>query len=331
VRYIMRRLAKKGIFSTLLLFFLLLCGVFYGDRGISSSLSMKEVVILHKEEISVGDIISTGTPSSGLSERFLAEPISLSPDRIHIIPSRMIRELLQPARDSMSVIIGRRTAVVPYRVMTRLSSSFAEEFCRFLLDECEGGEGKVEVELLTFPSLSEDAGSGDYSFRFLQANRFNGMLTGDAVVEYSFKNGEDEMKRRNMYISIRLSLPVLRAARALRQGEMLNRDALMVTEENISAFTGEFLPASESCEQYMVRTDIQTGELILKRNLTKRIDVRAGDRVTIVVRKGSILLMMGGKAYNSGSLGDEVRVRPSDSDTWLTAKVTGEKEVGIGI
>jgi flagella basal body P-ring formation protein FlgA len=327
----MRRLAKKGIFSSFLSFFLLLCGVFYGDRGMPSSLSMKEVVILHKEEICVGDIIGTGAPSSGLSERFLAEPIPLLPDRIHIIPSRMIRELLQPARDDMAVIIGRRTAVVPCRVMTWLSSSFADQFCRFLLAECEEGEGKVDVEFLTCPSLSNAPGSGDYFFGFLQANRFNGYLTGDAVVEYSRENGEGKRERNNMYIRIRLSLPGLRAACTLGQGEILNRDALMVTEENISAFTGEFLPASEPCERYMVRKDIEKGELILKRNLAKRIDVRAGERVTIVVRKGGILLTMGGKAYSSGSIGDEVRVRPSDSDTWLTAKVTGEKEVGIGI
>jgi flagella basal body P-ring formation protein FlgA len=324
---------NKGIFLAIFLLFLLLCyGLsLYGDRGYSSAISMKEVVILHKEEIRVGDIISAGGTLTGINETFMAEPLPLSPDRIHIIPSRVIREMLKPEQASMAVIIGSRTAVVPYGVMSDLSPGFAEEFCLFLLNELRDREGRVEVEILTNPLLTESTAGRGYSFCFLQSNRFNGRVTGDAVVEYSYQSGEGETKRGNVYISIHLFLPALRAARLLRQEEPLRRDALVVVEEEVSPFTGEFLPASVNPGQYVTRTVIKKGDLILMRNLSKRIDVRAGDQVTIVVRKGSVRLLMRGKAYNSGSIGDEVRVRPADSDRWLTATVTGEKEVGCGI
>ncbi|MBN1699480.1 MAG: flagellar basal body P-ring formation protein FlgA [Spirochaetales bacterium] len=310
---------------THLVMFLCFCSVLYGERGNASSIHMKDVVILKDDEIRVSYLVAPA------DKRLDTAVLSLDPDSLHIIPSRVIRDALRPPGEPVGVIVGRHTAVVPRRQASMLGPGFAEGFCRFLLSEVYDRDVRAEVEINGSPVLPDGKAGERYSFRFLKANRVNGNPWGEAIVEYAYADASGEAARFNLFIRFRLFIPAFKAHRDIEAGGQITVESLTASEAEISPFTEALLPVSRNPGQYIARTVINKNEFIRMRNLSKRIDVRAGDEVVIIIKKGTIRLTMSGTACNSGSIGDEIRVRPHDSGIWLDAAVTGEKEVRIGI
>jgi hypothetical protein len=97
-------------------------------------------------------------------------------------------------------------------------------------------------------------------------------------------------------------------------------------------------------ESATARYHLSEGDLLLKRNVDKRavlasqelassglVGVKAGDRITIIFRRGNVWLEVPGKTYRSGDVGDTITVYQLEGHRRFTGTVKGPKEVEVEI
>jgi flagella basal body P-ring formation protein FlgA len=84
-------------------------------------------------------------------------------------------------------------------------------------------------------------------------------------------------------------------------------------------------------ESYLLKKDIETGTPLTTLYMEKIISVKAGDVVLIHFVNGNICLDISGYAYETGSIGDTVQVRPNGTTSTFNGQVIGIKEVVVEI
>lgn len=152
--------------------------------------------------------------------------------------------------------------------------------------------------------------------------------SGDrAFVTVSFKKDGKLISRVNLSAALKLSVDTYVASHDLKRGTQ-------ITQANIRA---ERAPAGPWFEKYAVNAEDLLGKHVdrnIKQGTPIRLDqvarpkmVSVGDSVTIIAKKGSLMISASGKAKQDGELGELIKVSNIDSSKTLTARVTGHGEV----
>ncbi len=208
------------------------------------------------------------------------------------------------------------------------------------------------------------AGRVDVSFHWPDANiGLKDANGGQKDINSRLWDTKTDEKRLQLWVHQYLPLPRLR--RDVRRGEMVGWDDVDTTETDISLSRAHLAetnlsgatPSSSKNpskpnvsvietllneaffsdgEVAAARHHLPKGKVLLKEDLQKVGDaaiagVKAGDRVSIIFRRGNIWLEVPGKTYRSGDVGDQITVYQLDGHRRFTGIVIGPKEVEVEI
>jgi flagella basal body P-ring formation protein FlgA len=316
--YRMSAIWRTGVF---VFFFLFISPVFLP----AITLHMKEIVLVDRP-VTLGMILTVKDAPFSLQEKIRDYALPLPGERIHILPSRYIREIITGFTAQSVIIIGKRTILIPAMYAKAWGSRFVHQFPDFLTSLLCKKDNRVAVDIISPPELGVPGPGKQYRFHILDKQEYMGFPAGTLDIEV-VNNGDDEEKRTYCRIEVHHFIPVIRAASSMEPSEVLSWEKLIIIEEKLNPFMGEILKADEPVETYQTIKRVARGEILYESYVRKILQVRAGEKITIVIKKGSVLLSMNGRSADSGGNGDTVKVRPSLSTEWMTGRVTGQKEV----
>ena len=91
---------------------------------------------------------------------------------------------------------------------------------------------------------------------------------------------------------------------------------------------GSITPA-EISRGYVASRGITEGEKLTRYNTRKRIDVRAGEEITLIASSGSIEMKLAATARESGRIGEIIGVKPRNGEKSIRARIVSPREVVI--
>lgn len=124
---------------------------------------------------------------------------------------------------------------------------------------------------------------------------------------------------------------VIVAARPLLKGQNIDTSAVTLKKQNIAPLKNGYYVKNSSFDQLQARRNLKRGTVLTPRNLSPRLMVRSGQKVTLVLDYNGLQIKSTGTALKSATLGEVVRVRNSQSLKVVEGVVSGEALVRVNI
>ncbi|MBV1788850.1 flagellar basal body P-ring formation protein FlgA [Marinobacterium sp. D7] len=117
-------------------------------------------------------------------------------------------------------------------------------------------------------------------------------------------------------------IAVVTARRPITRDSRISGDALALSEQNITRLSGGYYTRLQDVVGKTARVSINNGEIITARVLEPSLAVRRGDRVTLEVRKGALLIRTDAIALEDGRLNEQIDVQNSRSGRQVRGTIT---------
>lgn len=254
---------------------------------------------------------------------------------------------LGPAPAAGEQIILRRTQIEQWLTASRLNLG---EVSWSLPQELRlNGQGQVlseeslKMALEQYLSETEPYRGGEYSlisahfgrlptlppgrvtYRFVPQSSSNpAYLAGN----FFFSVNGREAARARVTAQVDLSIRAVVAARPLSRGHVLTEDDVSLSLAPYAQAKGALTDPAMVIGNAM-KNNVNAGEPISERNLSKSLMIRRGDMVTIVAQQGGLKVTASGQARQDGALGDTVSVTNLNSNKNVSGKVIGPNMIEI--
>lgn len=129
---------------------------------------------------------------------------------------------------------------------------------------------------------------------------------------------------------IRIWLKVYVAKIPLKAGSVLNvNDNIVKDERELSTLPKDFV-IDNNINGSTINTNVAMGQVIRLNLISKRIDIKLGQRIAVVGKIGSATFSLPAVALGSGSIGDDIKVRCTTNNKIFTGKIISSSEVQTG-
>jgi flagella basal body P-ring formation protein FlgA len=124
---------------------------------------------------------------------------------------------------------------------------------------------------------------------------------------------------------------VIVTAKPLLKGQIIDTSAVTFQKQNIALLKNGYYIKNSSFNQLQARRNLKRGAVLTPKNLSPRLLVRSGQKVTLVLDYNGLQIKSSGTALKSATLGQVVRVRNSQSLKVVEGIVSGEALVRVSI
>ena len=121
------------------------------------------------------------------------------------------------------------------------------------------------------------------------------------------------------------------AAKSLVKGQKIDETSVRFEKRNVARLKNGYYVDTAALTELQARRSLAGGIVLTPTNLSPRLLVRSGQRVTLVLNYQGLEIKTTGKALQSASLGQTVRVRNSRSSKIVEGVVSGEGLVKVSI
>ncbi|AWB11002.1 flagella basal body P-ring formation protein FlgA [Thermodesulfobium acidiphilum] len=129
---------------------------------------------------------------------------------------------------------------------------------------------------------------------------------------------------------VRIWLNVYVAKVPLKAGSVINvNDNVVMDERELSTLPKDFA-IENNINGSIINANLTAGQVIRLSLISKRIDVRLGQRVMVIGKVGNATFSLPAVALNSGSIGDDIKVRCITNNKVFTGKIISSSEVQTG-
>jgi flagella basal body P-ring formation protein FlgA len=313
---------------------------------------LHDSALLEGDSYTLGEVAALQSSDPGRSATLAAVPLGSTPNRLTLLPARVIRERLAPAVEGQVFVIGGRVALLPRAAVPEGQERFFANLLSFIDRSDPGKDGRIELELLSTPTVPSSAASllapgwqdrvvfelgGSAEGRWLRPGDSERRLpAGQMEVSYRLLSPgaaapsgypAREQPGGSFRVWLHRFVPVARAKTNLPSGYVLNEEVVLFSEEDLSLLPGGYLTRSVPLESYRTAAPIAGGAMIEINRLQRNLAVRAGDRIMIVFARPGLSVSLPGRALRSGSAGDIVEVRPERAAKRFQGRVASEGEV----
>ncbi|MDR1043634.1 MAG: flagellar basal body P-ring formation chaperone FlgA [Candidatus Adiutrix sp.] len=137
-----------------------------------------------------------------------------------------------------------------------------------------------------------------------------------------------ELARSRVTAQIELSLPALVAARSLPKGQVLTEDDLSLSLIPYAQARGALQDQALAVGSTL-RANLNPGDPIRERHLSKSVMIRRGETVSLIARQGGLKVSATGQAKQDGALGETITLLNLDSKKTVSGRVIGPSQVEI--
>jgi flagella basal body P-ring formation protein FlgA len=136
-----------------------------------------------------------------------------------------------------------------------------------------------------------------------------------------------------LHLPVRIEVfdDVVVAATPLLKGQNIDPSVVAFKKQNIARLKNGYYARNSNINLLQARRNLVRGSVLTPANLSPRLLVRLGQRVTLVLNYNGLEIRSTGKALQSASLGQVVKVRNSQSQKIVEGVVSGEALVRVSI
>lgn len=275
---------------------------FSGEFLLSSEAAyLKGKLLTQKKEVLLSEIAKL---PDGIQDRVIlkniTEPVLLRPDDL--------RQILPEIP-----ISGKETLVLPLNSELDpedLQESLGKEIAKLPKD----GEGDFRITYLSGERLVPNRG-----VELKWAGLPQVLHAGQIIASLDFYFESRKVHTQRIKFKVEKRTKAFYAKREIRKGQKLQYGDL---EERIVYMEDSFTDGigNESVGSTALR-DIQTGELLRKKQFRFLFDVQRGGDVQVVFTKGNLVVKAKTKALSSGNIGDSIEVASHSKEGKLVARV----------
>lgn len=178
---------------------------------------------------------------------------------------------------------------------------------------------KFDVESAGNP-LPELIASGRYQFRPRKVV-LGDEISSRLVVWIELWDQKRLYRAVPVAIGIRAFAPVLRLNADVPAGASLSSADVSIEERDVAALSGAYWPAQETLQAVRTRQAIPAGSVLLRSQFEALPDVERGDRVSLRVSAGTVVIETTAEALQDGWVNRSVRVRPAHGTDTVLARV----------
>ncbi|MFA5679687.1 MAG: flagellar basal body P-ring formation chaperone FlgA [Pseudomonas sp.] len=124
---------------------------------------------------------------------------------------------------------------------------------------------------------------------------------------------------------------VVISTRVLPRQAVISAVDITLRERNIGQISGGYLLQPEQAIGLRVRRPIAADAVLSPNQLEQDEAVKRGDRVVITAANSRVAVRMPGEALESGSIGNQIRVRNTRSDRIVRARIIAPGQVEVGM
>jgi flagella basal body P-ring formation protein FlgA len=135
----------------------------------------------------------------------------------------------------------------------------------------------------------------------------------------------------HLAVSIDIFEDVAVTAKPVLKGQNIDHSAVVFAKQNIVRLKNGYYAKTSNIGQLQASRNLVRGTVLNPGNLNPRLLVRSGQVVTLVLNYNGLQIKSSGKALQSASLGQIVRVRNGQSQKVVEGIVAGEALVRVSI
>ena len=134
-----------------------------------------------------------------------------------------------------------------------------------------------------------------------------------------------------LYLPVRVDVfdDVLVNKTPLARGQTIDVNGLVYRKENIARLTQGFFRRGEALQKLEAKRNIPAMTVLTPAHLAPRHLVKAGQRVTIVLKYAGLQVKSNGLALQSASLGQTVKVKNTQSNKVVEGIVSAEGQINV--
>lgn len=121
---------------------------------------------------------------------------------------------------------------------------------------------------------------------------------------------------------IRACMPVVVAAKKLKRGTVLERQHLLLKEQNLAELKNPYVDINAALGQHVKRT-VPMNQVLDRNNLESPVLIERRQLVTMLLEKGVLQIRAKGIAVSDGRMGDQILVRNMRSKQEVPCRVIG--------
>jgi flagella basal body P-ring formation protein FlgA len=285
---------------------------------------LKRSVVHGRDALTLADIVLASSDKPAAVD-LAAIRLDVTPDRMAVIGTSYIHELLRPYDTGRFIIVGRGTTIIPASLLAEGSIGFFEELGGFLFSSINVPQARIEPEW-TGPLGIPESRTADCVFDLRFDGRRDGVQSGPAVLGYRSRDPRSGWSGEAGLV-LHVYAPVAVPKASLKPGERFQDIDLMVRTVDLAQYSEnllfpDLLPGVMTASQLL-----PAGEPIPIKKIARALFVKTGDRVILTFLKKNITISRSGRALGSGSIDDQVTVKPEGGDRRFQGLVTGDREV----
>jgi len=136
-----------------------------------------------------------------------------------------------------------------------------------------------------------------------------------------------------IHLPVRIDIfdDVIVAAKPLLKGQKIDESAITFQKHNIARLKNGYYSKNSALHQLQAKRNLVRGTVLTPSRLAPLLMVRSGQQVTLVLSYNGLQIKSTGKALQSATLGQLIKVRNSQSLKIVEGVVSGEGLVRISI
>lgn len=166
----------------------------------------------------------------------------------------------------------------------------------------------------------------DEQFVVARCEAADGSLSGNTTISLVFSKNDRVLKRVSVPVRIKLKRKVAVLIRQVERGEILSSSDVEYKVMDVTYLNAT--PAKTFIGMRAVQTLLKGG-VLLDKMLTDNSGVQKGDMVQIVLTNGNVTVRSTGVALDDAKIGQQLRVRRTDSSVILNAVANDDKSVTV--
>ncbi len=133
-----------------------------------------------------------------------------------------------------------------------------------------------------------------------------------ATVPVKVLYADNSSQKNHLILRMRLFKEVFIASRQIKRNESITLSDIKIEIKDITQLRGTAVQTISELNDYIVKTNIQQGSVLVYEHLTTAPVIKAGDKITAQSRSGNVLITVEAFARQDGAEGETIKIQTKD-------------------
>jgi len=130
-------------------------------------------------------------------------------------------------------------------------------------------------------------------------------------------------------VTVTINTPIAVASQALKRGQIIRDGDFEFRMERLSGRDRGYIQSAKALIGKELKRSARVGQALRAQNVSEPLAVKRGDQVVVEASAGALLVVTTGIAMASGHIGEQIKIKNTDSERIISARVVNESTVRV--